>query len=348
LSLLKPILRFHVEWRGQRGKTPRISFVNCNSATLLDTLRCSAGTEDSYCDSLTRLRTDLNQVEAERPRIREYIDGLKEERDASRQALTEAEFALQAAVAEDDAANSLRDANARAARVVGRVSLYLETLRLSDRNEPLSKAVEEASADIARLTALLDGDADELLASALNSVAGQMTRSAERLDLEHKGQYRLDIKNLTVVVDRAGRSIPMHRMGGGQNWLGCHLVALLALHHHFVTAKSPVPAFLVLDQPTQVYFPSVENYDALSGAVDETEHADADLEAVRRMFELLYSVCDELEGKFQIIVLEHANLPDQRFQDSLVEKEPWSGIGDHALVPESWKRQPTAGDVDLD
>jgi Protein of unknown function (DUF3732) len=97
----------------------------------------------------------------------------------------------------------------------------------------------------------------------------------------------------------------------------------------------------------QVYFPSVADYKALSGAVEETAHADADLEAVRRMFELLYSVCDELHVQFQLIVLEHANLPDKRFQDCLVEKEPWSGIGARALVPESWYRIRTAGDVDL-
>jgi hypothetical protein len=53
------------------------------------------------------------------------------------------------------------------------------------------------------------------------------------------------------------------------------------------------------------------------------------------MFDLLFSVCAELPPRFQIIVLEHANLPDERYQAALIEA-PWSGIGHHALVPEEW------------
>ena len=94
--------------------------------------------------------------------------------------------------------------------------------------------------------------------------------------------------------------------------------------------------FLVLDQPTQVYFPSTQQYKALSGTTKETIESDADLAEVGRMFDLLFSVCAELVPNFQIIVLEHANLPDERYQAALVE-EPWSGIGHHALVPEEWK-----------
>jgi hypothetical protein len=125
-------------------------------------------------------------------------------------------------------------------------------------------------------------------------------------------------------------------MGGGKNWLGCHLLALLALHEHFVRDTRPVPGFLVLDQPTQVYFPSTQQYKALSGTTQDTLEADADLDAVGRMFDLLFSVCAALAPGFQVIVLEHANLPEDRYQDALVEP-PWSGVGMHALVPEQWK-----------
>jgi hypothetical protein len=92
----------------------------------------------------------------------------------------------------------------------------------------------------------------------------------------------------------------------------------------------------VLDQPTQVYFPSIQQYRALSGTTQETLEADADLDAVGRMFDLLFSVCAELAPHFQIIVLEHANLPAERYQAAVIE-DPWSGMGHHALVPEEWR-----------
>lgn len=288
-------------------------------------------------ESLRRLGSDLRQVEGERPRLREYIDNLKTEREVARQRLTEAEFALEAALSEQEAVEEFRNANARAARVVGRVSLYVETVQLVNEQQTLQSAVRQAETEVGRLESLLaeDGEQD-LLASILNRMGLRMTEWAEQLQLEHRSPYRLDLNNLTVITDRPGRPIPMQRMGGGKNYLGCHLIALLALHEHFAQNKGPVPGFLVLDQPTQVYFPSTQQYKALSGTTRDTLESDADLDAVTRMFDLLFSVCKELAPDFQIIVLEHANLPDERYQAAVIE-DPWSGVGHHALVPEDWK-----------
>lgn len=38
--------------------------------------------------------------------------------------------------------------------------------------------------------------------------------------------------------------------------MGYHIATLLALHEYFVDLKwNPVPQFLIIDQPSQVYFP---------------------------------------------------------------------------------------------
>ncbi|TPQ37388.1 DUF3732 domain-containing protein, partial [Burkholderia ubonensis] len=70
----------------------------------------------------------------------------------------------------------------------------------------------------------------------------------------------------------------------------------------------------------------------LQGAGQKTE-ADADLDAVRRLFELLLKFTQDDVPGFQLIVTEHANLREQWFQDALVE-EPWTKPP--ALVPEDW------------
>lgn len=288
-------------------------------------------------ESLRQLDLDLSFVERERPRLREYIDGLKSDREVARQQIVEAEYALQAAISEEEAADELRDANARAARVAGRVSLYLETVQTFDENSELRAAVERAESEVRRIELLLSEDAEQdALASALNRVSALMTQSARDLQLEfQEWPYRLDINRLTVMADRPGRAIPMQRMGGGKNWLGCHLIALLSLHQLFIQERRPVPGFIILDQPSQVYFLSSEDYRKLSGTTEETVTSGGDLDAVRRMFDLLFSTCHAIAPKFQIIVLEHANLPDDGFQDALIEA-PWSGAGDRALVPEDW------------
>uniref|UniRef100_UPI001AEFA3C6 DUF3732 domain-containing protein n=1 Tax=Borreliella garinii TaxID=29519 RepID=UPI001AEFA3C6 len=48
---------------------------------------------------------------------------------------------------------------------------------------------------------------------------------------------------------------------------------------------------------------------------------------------LFFDFCEEQEGKFQIIVTEHANLPSQKFQNALVES-PW--VNNRALIPQDW------------
>ena len=51
----------------------------------------------------------------------------------------------------------------------------------------------------------------------------------------------------------------LYEIGSGENWMGYHVAFFLSLHQKFVfTQKSPVFPFLIIDQPTQVYFPSVE------------------------------------------------------------------------------------------
>ena len=128
----------------------------------------------------------------------------------------------------------------------------------------------------------------------------------------------------------------MHRTGGGENHLAYHLAALLALHRFASEYAQPIPRFVMIDQPTQVYFPSESAYKQVGGSIEETER-DADLEAVRRLFELLIRFTTDDAPGFQIIVTEHANLRDDWFQRSLVE-DPWTKPP--ALVPHDWPDLP--------
>ena len=114
--------------------------------------------------------------------------------------------------------------------------------------------------------------------------------------------------------------------------LAYHLAALLALHRYAYSQQQPIPRFLLIDQPTQVYFPSEAIYADAAGSIEKTEK-DADLEAVLRLFDLLHRFTTRDAPGFQIIVTEHANLRDQWFQDALVEP-PWTKPP--ALVPDDW------------
>jgi hypothetical protein len=298
----------------------------------------SLPTTNNVRQNLRKLQDDLGIVQSESPRLREYIDELRTSQQSIRQQISEKEFALETITSEQAAADELRDGNARVARVVGRISLYLETLNLADQGSTLRKAVQDFQNRLDGLEASLaesDTDNEEKRVSVLNRISSQMSEWAKDLHLEHsEWPFRLDIPHLTVAVDRPGRTITMQRMGGGENWLGCHLLALLSLHKLFIDDGRPVPPrFLIFDQPSQVYFVSPGQYKSLDGTTSNTVEADADLTAVSRMFRLLLDFCVRVFPSFQIIVLEHANLQEEWYQSALVEP-PWTG--GRALVPGDW------------
>jgi hypothetical protein len=177
---------------------------------------------------------------------------------------------------------------------------------------------EELSADTVR----------ERLDSIVSLLGERMTTWARQLELEHSASpLRLDLKKLTVVADTRQGPVAMDRMGSGENWVGYHLIAHLALHDWFTMQMRPVPRFLLLDQPSQVYFPQEKDLDE-TGAVKN----DDDRRALMRMFTVVFEVVKALAPEFQVIITEHADLADADYQKSVVER--WRG--GLKLVPDDW------------
>lgn len=285
--------------------------------------------------NLISLSEDLEIVEAQKPRLREHAEQLQVEANQQKASMQVLQRKLQAIADADDAFDTQQDLNARTAMVVGRISLYLESVQELEVDLSLANLIESAKSRLKVLAELLnDEDSNQKLDSAINRIGVTMTRLAKELKLEFSDSpYRFNLSNLTVIADTLNRAIPMERMGSGENWLGCHLIALLALHKHFIDNNRPVPGILVIDQPSQVYFPSNVAYKALDGTTDSLSKTDADIDAVGRMFKVLKDICEELSPHLQIIVTEHANLPEEWFQNMLVEP-PWRD--GNALIPKEW------------
>ncbi len=287
-------------------------------------------------ESLSMLQRNLRNVESTKPRLAGRLAELDKRVSEARQRVQSIQSQLRAVVGTEDDQLAQRDSIANLARVVGRISLYLESVQEAQPDSSLPAQIEQIRARLAALGELLDRDAvEEQLRSILNRIGVTMTHLAKELALELKCPYRLDLANLTVVAD-ANRAIPMARMGSASNWLGCHLIALLALHKHFIENGRPVPGFLIIDQPSQVYFPTMAAYKQLDGTKEGfalLEKGDVDLQAVRNMFWVLHELVKELSPNLQIIVTEHANLPEDWFQESLVEPAWREG---RALIPADW------------
>lgn len=289
--------------------------------------------EDATVDEMrsvaAELATQLQSVEEIRPRRREAAEQLAADTERLREQLRATDDAIIALDATGRNAAEHRSAIELQAFTRGRIQQFLDTHQdaAPEQIARLRRVVEVRGRAVRSLEAALDPDAmREELASRLTVVGADMTAMAQRLELEHSGAVWLDVKRLTVMVDSPEGAVPLFRVGSAANWIGAHLVAHLALHRYFVRHRRPVPRFLMLDQPTQAYYPSdVEQEEGVPDSQD-------DREAVRRMFELMRDFCQELGPEFQIIVCDHANLPDSWFQSAV--RQNWRG--GEKLIPASW------------
>ena len=170
-------------------------------------------------------------------------------------------------------------------------------------------------------------DVDGRTRAFLSMVAADMAKYATEIGLEYsEGRVVLDLRRLLVVVETDRGPIPLSRIGSGQNWVGYHVIAHMALHRWFRKKARPVPGFLILDQPSQAHYPSEADEKGWMGVVK-----DEDRKAVRDLFDFMYRSTKEIEG-FQLIVLDHAHLREEWFEESIIEE--WRG--DAALVPREW------------
>jgi hypothetical protein len=141
---------------------------------------------------------------------------------------------------------------------------------------------------------------------------------------------RLDPVALTVVAGDPEDPMWLNEdIGSGKNWVGYHLVTLLALHKHFANDNRPVPRMLMFDQPTQAFYPS-ERRRAADRSVSELP--DEDQELVRRQFALLRDTVAAMDAELQIIVTDHADIAEDWF--GLTVRHEWRD--GRALVPRDW------------
>lgn len=289
---------------------------------------------EALLKELRDLDNEMKMVVGDRPTLDAYISEQKETICSLSNEIREYEIELSAAIAANEVITEMGSRNAAASKIVGRISLFMEDVQPNDdlvalqaEHRRLQRKIDDLEHRIG-----LD-DTDDRLASIMSNISLRLSQYVKEFNAEFcEFPFRFDLRNLTVIADRPGRPVHMARTGGAENHLAYHLSALLALHQVALESNRPVPRFLLIDQPTQVYFPSEEVSKNAGGSIERTEQ-DADVAAVHQLFELLRHFVENEAPGFQIIVTEHANLKDQWFQDALVEP-PWSKPP--ALVPEDW------------
>ncbi len=150
---------------------------------------------------------------------------------------------------------------------------------------------------------------------------------------------RLDTTNLTVQVSSINRSRTdyLWEIGSGANWMGYHISTLLALHEYFLSLNTnPVPNFLVIDQPSQVYFPErwPGDPDPKNPNKPTEEPNSDDIMRVNKIFRTLSEGLSRTKNKLQLLVIEHADDITWRGIEDINLVDRWRD--GKALIPQEW------------
>jgi hypothetical protein len=270
-------------------------------------------------------------VRRDSPRLQEHLAGLETRRSGIEEDLRRIQQLIAERIRDNERLRIQQNDFAEQARVAGRVAYYLENVTAGRDDGPLRESISALRAEIAELEQTLDEDTLETrLETALNLVSRDLTEFAVSLGLEHgENPLRLDRKNLTVIADTDDGPLALAQMGSGENWVGYHVAAHLSLHKLFRRRHRPVPAFLMLDQPSQAHYPPEHDEE---GRVDAL--TDEDQQAVHRLYKLLSDYCHSLHPNIQVIVADHVELLEPWFRAAIVQR--WrDGV---KLVPETWLR----------
>lgn len=294
---------------------------------------------DSYVDlpipvieninnSLKSIRNDLKITKSESPRIQSYIDTVNEQYQEIENELRKVEKSISALYEQNKNAQTLRDLNIRRGKIMGRVSLFLESSITGGESGKLDDKIDRLKSQILKLEKLIDSENEkEKLLSILNKINLQMSKWVQELDVEYEDDpIRFDLNKLTMFIDTDTKPIALPQIGSGANWVAYHLLIVFALHQHFIQNDRPVPRFIIIDQPTQVYYPPEKSKEVVEVSSDEI--------AVNKMFNFIFNVVSKLDPNLQVIIMDHAYLNNEDFKNSVIEE--WrDGL---KLIPKHWKK----------
>jgi predicted DsbA family dithiol-disulfide isomerase len=281
--------------------------------------------EQRLSKEISGVREEIRQIETQIAALKEQIDELDKRRPISELAIKaklRVENILEDMLAKP--ASLLEEQKDRLKSQIKRYGLLLARYHMSDKLQEARRYIESAMAEIGNRF-----DFEETYKPV------NLKFSLETFELWHETD--------------AGRQVFLRAMGSGANWLYCHLSLFTALHRLFCYRGNVcnVPPILFLDQPSQVYFPSIsfdnaQAFDArdLAQTAGKMNRLDEDIRAVENIYSELVKYCrqvlEETGLEPQIIVSDHAdnlNLAEGIVFESLVRAR-WRTRGFINPVPE--------------
>ena len=239
-------------------------------------------------------------------------------------------------------ANDYQNFQSEVFRFLGKIEKVIENSDFLEINSDLMEEVERLENEINTLKTkiALVGEKEKLY-RRLYEFSQNIRKYIKILNVERPDdEVKLDIKDLTLKIRSSNREDYLWEIGSGANWMGYHIGALLSLHEIFAKdPKNPVPSYLIIDQPSQVFFPDIWPGDPDPNNPTDDKRKELNIESddiirVNNIFKALYQHMIVSKGT-QIIVIDHADEITWKDIDNINLVERWRKDNDF-LIPESW------------
>lgn len=277
--------------------------------------------------SIDKLRSQISHVASGRGNLGELSEELKNKSSELRRKISAIDKSIDSIYEHNSSAKKIKNDQLEAAKILGRINLYIETVTFKDNIEDLKLKKNALEKEIESIEGELDEETrKELFRSYLAIIGKDMTKWAEELKMEYAGcPHQISFSRLTVEALTENGGVDMQGMGSAKNWLGCHLIAYLGLQKWFRKMNRPVPKFIFMDQPSQVWFPTEDDL------IRKSKSKSNDLDKARELYDWIFEKSSTIKD-LQLIIVDHVKFSDDGFKKYI--KEEWRD--GNALVPRSW------------
>ncbi len=297
-------------------------------------MRDEVGSLQPLLDALRQLEKAAGDVAGIPAAFDRELQRVREELRIATEQLDGVRHRIHALTRASQAAKARQDSTLQASRFIGRLEQALEHYERLGSDDGIAAEAESLRDRVQALEAeVRESDVQRRTDLALRRVSALIQQIVPNLDAEYPDRpVSLSVTDLTVRIASRNREDFLYEIGSGSNWVSYHLAVAIALQEFFLELpRSPVPSFIVFDQPSQVYFPKQLTANQQLG-VDP--YRDEDVEAVRRIFAALASAVAHSKRRLQIIVLDHATDTVWGGIEPLNVAADWRNGG--RLVPEDW------------
>jgi hypothetical protein len=200
----------------------------------------------------------------------------------------------------------------------------IELERLSKERERLNKIVDPNSVK-------------KRIEAATLAISQGILKHLQNLDVEDKYRQippKFSVKDLHIsVLSNDNNWHFLAEVGSASNWVSFHIALMCSLQEYFLDLEgSCVPSFVIFDQPSQVYFPKLKRNSKENE--DDPKFEDEDVSAVKQIFTTLAKSVVSHKGKWQSIVLDHADSTIYGDINGIYEVDVWRD--GKKLIPVEW------------